>query len=268
MESSVGEKGANLQKIDSVLRGREADLALFGELYVPGYMARDQHTNLAEDLEGGAVRELRRMASEFHTALIVGMGVRNLNSRVISNCAVFVSPEGALSVYAKIHLANFGPFEEGLYFSAGKDLVLLEHRGVRLGLMVCYDLFFPELARAYALAGADAFAVISATPATSKPLFDRILPARAVENTSYVLYANLVGTQLNMVFQGGSQAIGPRGETLVSAPDFQEAVIEVEISHHDVQVARNLRPTVRDARAETMQLLHRAYENRPKLDNP
>src|SRR5207249_2628055 len=93
----------------------------------------------------------------------------------------------------------------------------------RIGLLICYDAFFPELSKAYALQGADLLAIISASPATSKPLFDRILPARAIENALPVLYANLVGTELNIVFQGGTQAIGPRGEDLGKAADLAES---------------------------------------------
>ncbi|TLZ72212.1 MAG: carbon-nitrogen hydrolase family protein, partial [Methanobacteriota archaeon] len=148
------------------------------------------------------------------------------------------------------HPANFGAFEEGLYFGRGSDLVLADTKLGRLGLLICYDAFFPELAKAYALQGADALVVISAAPATSKTFFDRILPARAIEDTIFVLYTNLVGTELNMVFQGGTQAIGPRGEDLGRAKDFEEDVVIADIDLRHLRVAREFRPTVRDTRRE------------------
>src|SRR2546428_9946114 len=116
--------------------------------------------------------------------------------------------------------------------------------------MICYDAFFPELAKTYALQGADALAIISASPATSKPFFDKILPARAIENTLFVLYANLVGTELNIVFQGGTQAIGPRGEDLGRGKDFEADVVIVDVDLRHLLLARELRPTLRDTRAE------------------
>jgi predicted amidohydrolase len=106
------------------------------------------------------------------------------------------------------------------------------------------------LAKAYALQGADLLAIISASPATSKPFFDRILPARAIENALPVLYANLVGTELNIVFQGGTQAIGPRGEDLGKGEDFVESTVIAEVDLRDLNTARTFRPTLRDTRKE------------------
>jgi predicted amidohydrolase len=129
-------------------------------------------------------------------------------------------------------------------------LTLAETKLGRIGLLICYDAFFPELAKAYALQGADLLAIISASPATSKPFFDRILPARAIENALPVLYANLVGAELNIVFQGGTQAIGPRGEDLGKAADFVESVVLAEVDLRDLKIARTFRPTLRDTRKD------------------
>src|SRR5207245_4375710 len=108
----------------------------------------------------------------------------------------------------------------------------------RIGLLICYDTFFPELAKAYALAGAELLAIISASPATSKPFFDKILPARAIENALPILYANLVGTELTIVFQGGTQAIGPRAEDLGRGKDFEEDVVIADVDLGHLLVAR------------------------------
>src|SRR5207245_9149616 len=108
----------------------------------------------------------------------------------------------------------------------------------KLGILICHDACFPELAKAYALEGADALAIISASPATSKPFFDKILPARAIENTLFVLYANLVGTELSIVFQGGTQAIGPRAEDLGRGKDFEEDVVIADVDLGHLLVAR------------------------------
>jgi predicted amidohydrolase len=161
-----------------------------------------------------------------------------------------VTPDGKVASYRKVYPANFGPFEEGLYFARGDGLTLAETKLGRIGLLICYDTFFPELAKAYALQGADLLAIISASPATSKAFFDRILPARAIENALPVLYANLVGTQLNIVFQGGTQAIGPRGEDLGKAEDFVESTIVTDVDLRDLNTARTFRPTLRDTRKE------------------
>jgi len=178
------------------------------------------------------------------------MPEREPGTRRLFNTSVLVAPDGKVASYRKVYPANFGPFEEGLYFGRGSELTLARTKLGKIGLLICYDAFFPELAKAYALQGADLLAIISAAPATSKPFFDRILPARAIENALFVLYANLVGTQLNVVFQGGSQAIGPRGEDLGKARDFEEGTVLAEVDLRDLKTARAFRPTLRDTRKE------------------
>jgi len=244
------DKGANLDRIEKAVASSGADLVMFGELFLTGYMARDAIPRLAETVPGPATERIARIAAEHGAHVVVGMPERDAKGRHLFNTSVLVAPDGGVERYRKIHPANFGAFEEGLYFGRGSDLVLADTKLGRLGLLICYDAFFPELAKAYALQGADALVVISAAPATSKTFFDRILPARAIEDTVFVLYANLVGTELNMVFQGGTQAIGPRGEDLGRANDFEEDVVIADIDLRHLRVAREFRPTVRDTRRE------------------
>ena len=243
-------KEANLRTIETTVAQSGADLAMFGELFLTGYMARDAFPRLAETIPGPATDRLSKIAAEFGTHVLVGMPERDTKGRHLFNASVLVAPDGELWRYRKIHPANFGPFEEGLYFGRGSDLVLAETDLGKLGLMICYDAFFPELGKAYALQGADALAIVSASPATSKPFFDKILPARAIENTLFVLYVNLVGTELNIVFQGGTQGIGPRAEDLGRGKDFEEDVVIVDVDLRHLRLARELRPTIRDTRPE------------------
>ena len=244
------DKAANLARIERTVAEAGADLVLFGEMFLTGYMARDAFPRLAETIPGPATDRLTKIASEHGAHVLVGMPERDAKGRHLFNAGVLVAPDGELWRYRKIHPANFGPFEEGLYFGRGSEPVLAETRIGKLGLLICYDAFFPELAKAYALRGADILAVISAAPATSKAFFDKILPARAIENGIFVLYANLIGTELNMVFQGGTQAIGPRGEDLGRAGDFREEVVAADVDLRHLRVAREFRPTIRDTRRD------------------
>ena len=250
LDPTVGDKAKNLRKLENAIAGAGADLLLAGELFIPGYMARDAFAQLAEPIDGPSVAAVRAMAREHGTHVVFGIAEREADTKRLYNTSVLVAPDGKVAAYRKVYLANFGPFEEGLYFGRGDGLTLVDTKLGKIGLLICYDSFFPELAKAYALAGADLLAIISASPATSKPFFDRILPARAIENALPVLYANLVGTELNIVFQGGTQAIGPRGEDLGKAEDFVESTIVAEIDLRDVKTARTFRPTLRDTRKE------------------
>ncbi len=250
LDPAVGDKAKNLAKLDKAITAAKADLILAGELFLSGYMARDAFAHLAEPLDGPSVRAVQRIAAENGTHVVFGMPEREADTKRLFNTSVLVAPDGKVASYRKVYPANFGPFEEGLYFGRGDALTLVDTKLGKIGLLICYDSFFPELAKAYALQGADLLAIISASPATSKPFFDRILPARAIENAIVVLYANLVGTELNIVFQGGTQAIGPRGEDLGKAKDFVESVVRADVDLRDVKTARGFRPTLRDTRKE------------------
>ena len=250
IDASVGDKMKNLKKLEKAVGAAKADLFLAGELFLSGYMARDAFAQLAEPIDGPAVKTVQFIAQEYSTHVVFGMPEREESTKRLFNSSVLVAPDGKVASYRKVYLANFGPFEEGLYFGRGDGLTLAETKLGKIGLLICYDAFFPELAKAYALQGADVLAIISASPATSKPFFDRILPARAIENALPVLYANLVGTELNIVFQGGTQAIGPRGEDLGKAADFVESTVLSEVDLRDVKTARTFRPTLRDTRKE------------------
>ena len=96
-------------------------------------------------------------------------------------------------------------------------------------------------------AGADAVVCISASPNTSRDFFERIVPARAIENTAYSVYVNNTGCQLNQVFFGGSHAVGPRGNQLVKCDYFRKDVRGVDLDLSEVRAARRMRPTVRDS---------------------
>jgi len=246
----LNDKATNLAKIEKAVAKSHADLVMFGELFLSGYMARDAFPRLAETIPGPATERLSKIASEFGAHIVTGMPERDAKGRMLYNASVLVTPDGVVHRYRKIYPANFGPFEEGLYFGRGSELTLADTKLGKLGLLICYDSFFPELAKQYALDGADALVIVSASPATSKPFFDKILPARAIENTVFVLYTNLVGTELNIVFQGGTQALGPRGEDLGRARDFKEDLVLADVDLHHLRVAREFRPTIRDTRKE------------------
>jgi predicted amidohydrolase len=106
------------------------------------------------------------------------------------------------------------------------------------------------MARAYALSGAEVLVCLSASPYTSRESFEKIIPARAVENTLYSIYVNQVGTQLNQVFFGGSQAYGPRGDQLAKCHYFQDDIRVIEIDRTELNLARRMRPTIRDGSAD------------------
>jgi len=248
----LGDKEKNVGKIRRALEGKKVDLALFGELFLTGYMVRTDTTRLAESIDGESVNAIKEIAGSSGAHILFGMPELDEKTKVVYNSAVLVSPNGETNVYRKLHLATFGPFEEQLYFGKGKDLPLFETDIGRIGAIICFDSFFPELSKVYALQGADIIACISGSPSSSRPMFEAVLPARAVENTVFVLYCNLVGTELNMVYHGGSFVIGPRGDEKVKGKYYEEELVECEIDLGELPASREARPTIRDTRFDVL----------------
>jgi 5-aminopentanamidase len=245
---ALGDKKENLRRMKEVVENGNADLYVFPELFLTGYMVRDEVFRLAEGLDGASVKAVERLCDEHGVHALFGMPAWDDRvPGVLRNSAVLVSPDEVVQRYDKVNPASFGPFEESLYFGAGSAGTLMEVDGHKIGAIICYDMFFPELSKSYALAGAEAIVCISASPITSREYFEKLIPARAIENTTYMVYVNQVGTQLNQVFFGGGEACGPRGGRLVKNKYFERDVNSFELSLEDIRAARRGRPTVRDS---------------------
>ncbi len=248
--STVGEIKPNLaqalQDLDE--HGPTNDLVLFPELFLTGYNARDLHHELALGPDDATLQELAAKATQHDTNVLVG-APREGDGQATHNAAFLVTSQGDVHAYDKVHLPTFNVFEEGLFFTPGKRGLVTElPDGTTLGVAICYDLFFPEITKDLALRGADVIATISAGPITSREYFEAVLPARALETTSFVLYCNLTGVQDHLTFAGGSMAFSPLGEKIAQAPVREEAIVEATLDLDEVELSRRKRPVLRDTR--------------------
>ncbi|HTP53681.1 MAG TPA: carbon-nitrogen hydrolase family protein [Thermoplasmata archaeon] len=248
----------NLERIDAVVRAAPSDLAVFPELFLSGYRVGDRVHALALSADGNDATSdaLRGIARERGTPVVVGAPVGSPDRRgEVHNAVVLALPSGTFGYQVKRYLPNFGPFEEALVFSPTDTSRPLDAAGHPVGFEICYDAFFPEVARDLALAGATLLVNISASPVTSRSLFERLLPARAIENGLPVVYVNRVGVEDGFVFGGGTGAWDPRGEPLplesVSVPGLapEESVVRVEVDPGAVGRWRPFRPVLRDLAA-------------------
>lgn len=254
----IADKKTNIETMKKYVKKEKADLYVFGELFLCGYRCKDEFRDLAEPLEGEAVFEMKKIASENDCYIIFGMPLKdNAVKGLVKNAAVLVHPDGKVDVYKKWFLPTFGPFEEKIFFDEGEDLKVFETRFGKIGMFICYDIYFPEIAKAYTLQGADLLVCISASPSTTRKYFERLLPARAIENTVFVAYANLVGTQEDLVFWGGSQLYTPLGELLAKTTLFKEEMVVADIDVATLEQVRTARPVIRDLRPE---IYHDLYE--------
>ncbi|HOK28783.1 MAG TPA: carbon-nitrogen hydrolase family protein, partial [Methanomassiliicoccaceae archaeon] len=124
---ALGDKEENLSRMRRMISKQDADLYVFPELFLTGYMIRDEVFRLAEDLNGPSVDAVARMSSEVGASILFGMAAWDDDMPgALRNSAVMVSPDGRVQRYDKVNLANFGPFEEGLYYTPGDSPALMD----------------------------------------------------------------------------------------------------------------------------------------------
>ncbi|MGI0131835.1 MAG: carbon-nitrogen hydrolase family protein [Thermoplasmata archaeon] len=252
-----GDLGANLERLARIVAGSRVDLAVFPELYLSGYLVGDRIHRLALASGDPMWTQLGALARQTGTAVAVGAPVALASRRGETlNAVLLATPDGEVRVQEKRYLPTYGPFDEGATFTPGDASRPLEVGHASIGFEVCYDAFFPEVSRALALGGADLLVVLSAAPVTSGPLFEKVLPARAVENACPLVYVNRVGVEDGIVFGGSSAAWDARGERIPPSPSAlpdaigpEESVGVVEVDIADAARWRPSRPVLRDVSA-------------------
>ena len=228
--------------------GQDIDLIAFPELFITGYNLRDNYNDVAEKIpgKGKAQTGICRLAKEYD--IHITTGIVEKAGKSLFNSAILIGPEGYIGHYRKQFLPNFGPFEEKLFFGEGDNTPVFETPFGKIGIQICYDIFFPETSMGLAHNGADLILNLSASPTTSRPLFHRVLPARAIETTCFYAYVNNIGTQGSLTFAGESTIVDPRGKIIAEIPAFEEGVIVCEISIEELDSYRDARPILRDSK--------------------
>jgi len=249
-----GDKIANLGKIEDYARKEKADLLVFPELFITGYLLKDEYSRLAVIRDGPEIQKLEEIAMDTGSHIIVGAPFKN-DRNELYNSSLLIGPEGYIGRYDKWQLVNFLPFDEKRYFFSGKDLPVFKTEVGTIGLLICYDVFFPELTTALTMKGADILVSISATPAFSRKFFEIVVPARAVENTVFFLFNNLTGTEERLTFWGGASIHTPRGFQLAKGEYFKEQAVRGTLDFRELSIARKGRTVIRDKRAKIFRIL-------------
>jgi (R)-amidase len=221
----------------------EADLVVFPELFINGYTTAGLD-ELALDPEGPEVGRVARIAGESSTAVIFGAPERFGGG--YANSALYVDRHGDLAgTYRKTHL--FG--DERDAFVAGDELLVVDIGEAKAGLMICFDVEFPEVARTLAVAGADLLVTVSANMEPFGRDHDVFAVARAIENGLPHLYVNQVGPGETFTFTGGSMAVSADGDRLAQAASGDESVLDLRLELPAKSSVRpdylgQLRPTI------------------------
>jgi len=257
-------KKENLRKIEEfTIRAKEqaADLVIFPELSLTGYVVRDQIYELAETIPGPSTKRIEDLAKKTGMHIIFGMPELSEKTKAtIFNTAVFVGPKGVIGKYRKMYLPTHSVFEEKRYFRPGYQTAAFDTELGNIGLCICYDLFFPEVCRLTRLKGAELIVSISASPAVRRSYFEILTAARALENTTFLAYVNLVGVEDGLQFWGGSRLVSPTGDVLAKAKNDEEAFVICEVDYSDIRPVETFIPTLRDLRPELFDELKKHAE--------
>ena len=167
-------KKENLQKIEEfTVKAKEqaADLVIFPELSLTGYVLHDQIYELAETIPGPSTKRIEDLAKKTGMHIIFGMPELSEKTKAtIFNTAVFVGPKGFIGKYRKMYLPTHSVFEEKRYFRSGYQTATFNTPIGNIGLFICYDIFFPEVCRLTRLKGAELMVCISASSRTQRLL--------------------------------------------------------------------------------------------------
>ena len=228
----VGDVAANLrcmQECTQVARAAQADLIVFPELALVGYPPEDLlfHRGLRARVDA-ALHELAEAADGI--ALITGYPEYTDNDNGIHNTAAVFSNRGELARYRKQQLPNYQVFDEKRYFRAGDEAVVVEIAGVRVGVLICEDIWHAAPAAAARDAGAELLLAINASPFEIGKQVQREseLRKRVKETQLPFVYLNLVGGQDELVFDGGSVVINAQGDIVLRAAAFESVIEYVE----------------------------------------
>ena len=238
-DASLGEVRYNLDRIAHILADLEpgqVDMLAFPEMCDTGY-AMDVIAERAVAWDGDHLRPLAALAREKRTVVLIGLSERHEGR--IHNAVAVIGKDGALVYkYRKTHLVTIAPIHEERTITPGNALGYFELDGLACGLLTCYELRFPEIARALTLRGVRLLFVPTAWPLARLDHLLTLTRARAIENQVFVVLASRSGTDAGTTFSGNSLIVSPTGEILRQADTTGEAILRVTVDPDAVDTAR------------------------------
>lgn len=244
----LGDTADNLKALDeAVARAAQAGAGLLvtSEMFLTGYALEiEDIARLAEPADGMSARAIGEIARRHGVAVLYGYPERD--GEAVYNAAQLIGPGGdRLANHRKTHL--FGCFEQDAFTPGDIPVVQADLGGLRVGIMICYDVEFPENVRAHALAGTDLLLVPTAQMHPFQFVAEQLVPVRAFENQMYIAYVNRTGPEGEFEFIGLSCLASPDGVTRTRAGRGEELVFG-EADPELLRASRETNPYLRDRR--------------------
>lgn len=225
----------------------DSDVIVLPEMFSTGFVMKPE--KIAQTMDGLTVEWMRKCAIKYNKAIVGSVAIRDGANYV--NRMIFVKDNGEIVYYDKRHL--FRMSGEDKVYAQGHERKIIEYKGVRFLLMVCYDLRFPVWSRAVGTQY-DVILYVASWPDARINVWDILLKARAIENQSYVVGVNRVGESKSDTYCGHSVILNYKGDIITMADDNQEMAITADISIEELNKARNKFPAYLDADNFTIQL--------------
>ncbi len=265
LQPKIGDKTYNLMKMKdyvekTMIEYPNTNLIVFPELMTTGYEAtKDEFQALGEVVPYGESQIfMGELAEKYNIHIIYGFVERDpLLTDILYNAAILIDNRGvALGTYRKVH-----PFDgEKMWCRAGNNFPVFDTEIGKLGIMICWDTAFPEVARTYALKGADLLIVSTNWEKPYEQDWDLITKARAFDNTLHLVAANRIGDDKTLGFFGRSKIISPIGEEIAALNEEVEGIISAEIDLSLTQKERVRYYTFfKDRRPDTYEEIVRRY---------
>jgi predicted amidohydrolase len=239
MEPKLGEVAHNrATMLRAVHEAAEhgAQLVVFPECALTGYgfETKEEAMEYAEPIPGPSVKLFADDCAWLKVHTVFGLLERD-GDRLFNAC-VLVGPSGVVGSYRKVHLPLLGV--DRFVDPGDRPFAVHEVKGVRVGMHICYDGSFPEVARVLSLLGADLLVLPTNWPTHSECAAEHMVACRAMENVVYAMAVNRVGEEAGFRFIGSSSIYGPRGERLASADSISEQILYADV---DPQLSRTKR---------------------------
>ncbi len=239
MAPTLAEVEANLERmgrwVESICRDQKVDLIVFPELATTGYECGVRFADLADRIPGHVVNYMAKRAADFSVHLAFGLAEKQKVESVVYDSAVLIDSQGEVhTTYRKVHLRG----EERLAFRAGYRFVVGETAFGMVGLLLGWDLAFPEAARCLALQGAELLCVCANWERPHTASWRHYLFARALENAVFVAAANRTGEEYTYSFFGASTVVGPSGEISSAMDEETEGYALATIDLDEVRKKR------------------------------
>lgn len=232
--------------IDAVCSEHEPDLIVLPEFFNTLYFSQYHdyaHLALAESADGPSLTAIRERAARHGVNIIAPIYEADGAGRYFDTAFLIDRRGEILGRYRKVHPAATRSLEK-IYFRYGSDFPVWEVDGWKIGVVICYDTFFPEAARMLAVQGAEL--LVFPFAGGTFPLWYELHRIRAFENLAYVAVCDKIGVEGSWTFGGKSLIVDPLGEILTRASDTDEEIITAEIDRRRVFEARARYPMYRD----------------------